>query len=46
MKIVFIVEKGTEGLSLNAEEKKLGIKGSSTRHVFFNNAVCADYTLW
>ncbi len=33
----FIVEKGAEGLSLNAEEKKMGIKGSSTRQVFFNN---------
>lgn len=33
----FIVEKGTEGLTLNAEEKKMGIKGSSTRQVFFNN---------
>lgn len=33
----FIVEKGFEGLSLNAEEKKMGIKGSSTRQVFFNN---------
>lgn len=33
----FIVEKGREGLSLGAEEKKLGIKGSSTRQVFFEN---------
>jgi alkylation response protein AidB-like acyl-CoA dehydrogenase len=33
----FIVEKGYEGISLNAEEKKMGIKGSSTRQVFFNN---------
>lgn len=33
----FIVEKGWEGLSLGAEEKKLGIKGSSTRQVFFEN---------
>ena len=33
----FIVEKGTEGLSLNPEEKKMGIKGSSTRQVFFND---------
>lgn len=33
----FIVEGKTEGLTLNAEEKKLGIKGSSTRQVFFNN---------
>lgn len=33
----FIVEKGYEGISLNPEEKKMGIKGSSTRQVFFNN---------
>ena len=33
----FIVEKEYEGLSLGAEEKKLGIKGSSTRQVFFEN---------
>ncbi len=33
----FIVEKTMEGLSLGAEEKKMGIKSSSTRQVFFNN---------
>lgn len=33
----FILEKGMPGLSLAAEEKKLGIKGSSTRQVFFEN---------
>jgi alkylation response protein AidB-like acyl-CoA dehydrogenase len=33
----FIVEKSFEGLSLGAEEKKMGIKSSSTRQVFFNN---------
>jgi len=33
----FVVNKGTEGLSLNPEEKKMGIKGSSTRQVFFND---------
>lgn len=33
----FIVEASSEGISLNAEEKKMGIKGSSTRQVFFNN---------
>lgn len=32
----FIVEKGMEGFSLNVEEHKMGIKGSSTRQVFFN----------
>lgn len=33
----FIVEKGTAGLSLGDEEIKMGIKGSSTRQVFFEN---------
>ena len=33
----FIVEKGFEGFSLNPEEHKMGIKGSSTRQVFFND---------
>lgn len=33
----FIVEKGAAGLTLGAEEDKLGIKGSSTRQVFFEN---------
>lgn len=33
----FIVEKGAPGLTLGAEELKLGIKGSSTRQVFFEN---------
>ena len=33
----FIVEKTFGGISLGAEEKKLGIKGSSTVQVFFNN---------
>jgi len=33
----FIVEAKTEGVSLNPEEKKMGIKGSSTRQVFFND---------
>lgn len=33
----FIVEKGTEGLSLGNEEHKMGIKGSSTRQVFLND---------
>lgn len=33
----FIVEKGYEGISLGDEEKKMGIKGSSTRQVFFND---------
>lgn len=33
----FIVEKGTQGLTLGEEEHKLGIHGSSTRMVFFEN---------
>ncbi len=33
----FIVEKAFGGISLNPEEKKMGIKGSSTRQVFFND---------
>jgi alkylation response protein AidB-like acyl-CoA dehydrogenase len=33
----FIVEKTFEGISLNTEEHKMGIKGSSTRQVFFND---------
>lgn len=33
----FIVEKGTPGWSLGAEEHKMGIKGSSTRQVFFQD---------
>lgn len=31
----FIVDKGTPGLTLGEEEHKMGIKGSSTRQVFF-----------
>jgi len=33
----FIVERGAEGMTFGAEEDKLGIKGSSTRQVFFEN---------
>lgn len=33
----FIVERGTEGLSMGEEEHKMGIKGSSTRQLFFEN---------
>ncbi len=35
----FIVERGAAGLSFGAEEDKLGIKGSSTRQVFFENVL-------
>jgi alkylation response protein AidB-like acyl-CoA dehydrogenase len=33
----FIVEKEYGGITLNPEEEKMGIKGSSTRQVFFND---------
>lgn len=33
----FLIEADSEGISLNPEEKKMGIKGSSTRQIFFNN---------
>ena len=33
----FIIEKDCEGLVIGAEEKKLGIKGSSTTSLFFEN---------
>jgi len=33
----FIVERNFGGITMNEEEKKMGIKGSSTRQVFFND---------
>lgn len=33
----FILEKGMDGFTLGAEEDKLGIKGSSTRQIYFEN---------
>jgi alkylation response protein AidB-like acyl-CoA dehydrogenase len=33
----FIVEKSFGGVTMNEEEKKMGIKGSSTRQIFFND---------
>ncbi|MGN6253282.1 MAG: acyl-CoA dehydrogenase family protein [Marmoricola sp.] len=33
----FVVEKSDEGVSFGAPEKKLGIKGSPTREVYFDN---------
>lgn len=33
----FIVEKDWEGVVINAEEKKMGIKGSSTTQIFYND---------
>ncbi|MGC4057109.1 MAG: acyl-CoA dehydrogenase family protein [Chitinophagaceae bacterium] len=35
----FIVEKTFGGITLNPEEHKMGIKGSSTRQVFFNDCM-------
>jgi len=35
----FIVEKSFPGISFNPEEKKMGIKGSSTRQIFFNDCM-------
>lgn len=34
----FIVERNFEGVSVDEEEKKMGVKGSSTRSVFFSDA--------
>lgn len=34
----FLVERNTPGLSFGEEEQKMGIKGSSTRQLFFENA--------
>jgi alkylation response protein AidB-like acyl-CoA dehydrogenase len=34
----FIVERGTPGFTTGAEERKMGIKGSSTVPIFFENA--------
>ena len=34
----FIVERGTPGFSVGAEEKKMGIRGSSTVPLFFENS--------
>ncbi|MEO7352408.1 MAG: acyl-CoA dehydrogenase family protein [Marmoricola sp.] len=33
----FVVERSDEGVSFGAKEKKLGIKGSPTREVYFDN---------
>jgi alkylation response protein AidB-like acyl-CoA dehydrogenase len=33
----FIVERSWEGITFNPEEHKMGIKGSSTRQIFFND---------
>jgi hypothetical protein len=41
----FIVEANTPGITLGEEERKLGIKGSSTRQVFFENVVVPSENL-
>ncbi len=41
----FIVEKDFGGITLNPEEHKMGIKGSSTRQVFFNDVVVPETNL-
>jgi len=33
----FLVEANSEGITMNPEENKMGIKGSSTRQIFFND---------
>ena len=35
----FVIDRGTSGVSLGAEEKKTGIKGSSTRPLILSDAV-------
>ncbi|MEE1884139.1 acyl-CoA dehydrogenase family protein [Pedobacter flavus] len=35
----FIVEKAFGGITMNPEEHKMGIKGSSTRQIFFNDCM-------
>jgi alkylation response protein AidB-like acyl-CoA dehydrogenase len=35
----FLLHKDMPGITLNSEEKKMGIKGSSTRQVFFNDVL-------
>ncbi|HHX87845.1 MAG TPA: acyl-CoA dehydrogenase [Firmicutes bacterium] len=43
----FIVDADSEGVSLDAEEKKMGIKGSSTRSVIFENVkIPVENLLW
>ena len=43
----FLVDADSEGISLNAEEKKMGIKGSSTRQIFFEDCIVpVENLLW
>ncbi|MGN6569400.1 MAG: acyl-CoA dehydrogenase family protein [Flavipsychrobacter sp.] len=41
----FIVERNTPGLSFGEEEHKMGIKGSSTRQLFFENCAAPKENL-
>ena len=41
-----IVEKDFGGVTLNPEEHKMGIKGSSTRQVFFNDVKVPVENFW
>lgn len=41
----FIVEKGTKGFSIGREEKKLGMKGSSTAQLLFQDAMVPSENL-
>ena len=43
----FIVERDFPGLKFNPEEKKMGIKGSSTRQIFFEDCIVpVENLLW
>ena len=43
----FIVERDFPGIKFNAEEKKMGIKGSSTRQIFFEDVkVPVENLIW
>lgn len=41
----FVVEKGTEGLSFGAKEKKMGLRCSETREVILNNCIIPEENL-
>ena len=42
----FILESSYEGITMNPEEKKMGIKGSSTRQIFFNDVKVQQKTFF
>lgn len=41
----FIVEKSFGGVTMNEEEHKMGIRGSSTRQIFFNDCPVPAYNM-